>query len=198
MTTNNVIAVSFEQASSAYQALSNVKELDSRGEISIRGAAVVERSQDGRLTIKDRVEDAHVEGTATGGLLGLIIGILGGPFGVLIGGATGLLIGSLFDLDDTADEGSVLAAISNTIRPGETVLLTVVDEHGDEVLDNAMASLGGRLLRRSVNDVESEIAAAEEAQRAAQRQARASLRAERRQELNGEIHTKVDALMAKL
>jgi uncharacterized membrane protein len=198
MTTNNVIAVSFEEASAAYQALSKVKELDSSGQISIRGADVVERSQDGQLTIKDHVEDAHVEGTATGGLLGLIVGILGGPFGVLIGGATGLLIGSLFDLDDTADEGSVLAAISNTIRPGQTVLLTIVDEEGDQVLDNAMAGLGGRVLRRGVNDVESEIAAAEEAQRAAQRQARTSLRAERRQQLNGQIHTKVDALMAKL
>lgn len=198
MTTNNVISVSFQQASSAYQALSDLKELDGRGQISMRGAAVVERSQDGQLTIKDQIQDDQLEGTATGGLLGLIIGILGGPFGVLIGGATGLLVGSLFDLDDSADEGSVLAAISNTVRPGQTVLLAVVDEHSEEVLDNAMAGLGGRVLRRSVNDVEAEIASAEEAQRAAQHEARAKLRAEHRQQFSDDVHTKVDALVAKL
>lgn len=198
MTTDNVIAVSFKQDSSAYQALSEVKELDGRGQVSIRGAAVVERSQDGELTVKDQVQDAHLEATATGGLLGLILGILGGPFGVLIGGASGLLIGSLFDLDDTADEGSVLAAISNTIRPGQTVLLTVVEERDNEALDSAMARLGGRVLCRSVSDVESEIAAAEEAQRTAQREARAKLRAERQQQLSDQVHTKLDALMAKL
>jgi uncharacterized membrane protein len=178
--------------------LSDLKGLDGRGQISMRGAAVVERSQDGQLTIKDQIQDDQLEGTATGGLLGLIIGILGGPFGVLIGGATGLLVGSLLDLDDSADEGSVLAAISNTVRPGQTVLLAVVDEQSDDVLDSAMAGLDGRVLRRSVNDVEAEIASAEEAQRAAQHEARAKLRAEHRQQLSDDVHTKVDALVAKL
>lgn len=198
MTANDVIAVSFEHDNSAYEALSKLKELDGQGQISLQGAAVVKRGQDGQLAIKDQVQDPHVAGTATGGLIGLMVGILGGPFGVLIGGATGLLVGSLFDVDDLADEGSALAAISNTIRPEQTVVLAAVSEPSDEVIDSAMERLGGEVLRRSVADVEAEIAAAEEAQRAAQRQARAKLRAEHRQHLNDEIHARVDALEAKL
>ncbi len=196
MTANDVIAVSFEQDNSAYEALSKLKELDGQGQISLQGAAVVKRDKDGQLAIKDQVQDPHVEGTATGGLIGLIVGILGGPFGILIGGATGLLVGSLFDMDDLADEGSALATISNTIRPGQTVLLAAVSEPSDQVVDYAMEHLDGRVQRRSVTDVEAEIAAADEAQRAAQREARAKLRAEHRTHLRDQVHAKVEALKA--
>jgi uncharacterized membrane protein len=198
MPDNNVIAVSFEQSSSSYEALSKLKELDGQGQVGVSGSAVVERSQDGHLVTKDQTEDPHLEGTATGGLVGLIVGILGGPFGVLIGGATGLLVGSIFDLEDSDDEGSVLAEISNTVKPGQTVLLAVVSEQSDDVVDNAMGRLGGKVLRRSVADVEAEIAAAEEAQRAAKHEARAKLRAERREHISDTARAKVDALKAKL
>lgn len=198
MSTDNVLAISFEQDNSAYEALSNLKELDGQGQISLKGASVVVRSEDGHLTVKDEVQDPHLEGTATGGLIGLLVGIIGGPFGILIGGGTGLLVGSLFDMDDLADEGSALAVISDTIRPGQTVLLAAVSEQSDEVIDNAMARLDGRIVRRSVADVEDEISTAEEAQRAAKREARATLRAEHRQHTSDEVHAKVDALKAKV
>jgi len=143
------------------------------------------------------VGDQHLSATATGGLVGLVIGILGGPFGVLIGGATGLLVGSLFDIEDAEDEGSVLAAISNTVSPGRTVVIAGLSEQSDEVVDNAMARLSGSVVRRTVEDVEAEIAAAEEAQQAAKREARKKLHAERRSQLKEEIHQKVETLKAR-
>ena len=73
-----------------------------------------------------------------------------------------------------------------------------MSEQSDEVIDTAMRRLGGRILRRSVDDVEAEIAAADEAQRAAKREARAKLRAEHRQHLSDRARAKVDALKAKL
>lgn len=197
MSLENVIAVSFDADSSAYEAFINLKELDEQGQVSVRSAAIVQRDDDGHVTIKDAVEDRHLTGTATGGLVGLVVGILGGPFGVLIGGATGLLIGSLFDMDDAADEESVLAAISHTVRPGQTVVLADLSEQSNEVVDNAMATLGGHVVRHSVDEVEAEIAAAEDAQRAAKHEARRKLHAERRSELKEEIRERVEALKTK-
>jgi uncharacterized membrane protein len=197
MSDDNVIAVSFAENSAAYQAFSNLKELDGQRQVSLRGAAIVERDENGQLVTKDQVEDPNLSGTATGGLIGLVIGILGGPFGVLIGGVTGLLIGSLFDLDEATDEGSVLAAISNTVRPGKTVVIAELSEQSDDVVDNAMSRLGGTVLRRSVEEVEAEIAAAEDAQEAAQREARKKLHADRRAQLKEEIQRKVAALKAR-
>jgi uncharacterized membrane protein len=197
MSGDNVIAVSFAENSAAYQAFSNLKELDGQGQVDVRDAVIVEREEDGRVVTKDQVGDSHLSKTASGGLIGLVIGILGGPFGVLIGGATGLLVGSLFDVEDASDEGSVLAAIATTVSPGKTVLIAELSEQSDDVVNSAMAQLGGTVLRRTVDDVEAEIAAADDAQKAAKREARKKLHAERRSQLKEEIHDKVGALKAR-
>jgi uncharacterized membrane protein len=197
MSGQNVIAVSFAENSAAYQAFSNLKELDDQGQVDVEGAVIVEREEDGRVVTKDQVGDAHLSKTASGGLIGLVIGILGGPFGVLIGGATGLLVGSLFDVEDASDEGSVLAAIATTVSPGKTVVIAELSEQSDDVVDSAMSRLGGSVLRRTVEEVEAEIAAADDAQKAAKREARKQLHAERRSQLKEEIHDKVAALKAR-
>jgi len=197
MTGANVIVVSFAEDRSAYEAFTNLKELDEQGQLSIKDAAVVQRGDDGRMVTKDSVDSEQLAGTATGGLIGLLVGILGGPFGVLIGGATGLLIGSLYDIDDAEETESVLAQISSAIRPGQTVVLAEVGEPSDEVVDQAMARLGGTVLRRSVDDVEAEIAAAEHAERAAKREARKQLLETRRSRAKEDIRRIVDALKAR-
>src|SRR5215472_16992829 len=94
----NVLTISFHDDANAYEALTQLKELDSQGQLGLRGAAVVTRGEDGQLVQKDEIADSNFEGTTSGGIIGLLIGILGGPVGVLVGGATGVLIGSLFDL----------------------------------------------------------------------------------------------------
>src|SRR5438270_5072596 len=171
----NVIAVTFEDDSHAYEALTTLKELESQRQISIRGAAVVARDETGNVLDKDQVGDETLVGTATGGIVGLLIGILGGPFGILIGGATGLLIGSLFDDDDADETESVLAEISRSVRVGHNALLAEISEQSPEVIDTAMARLRGNVLRRPAADVEAEVAAAEHAQREAKRKARKEL-----------------------
>jgi hypothetical protein len=77
------------------------------------------------------------------------------------------------------------------------VVLAEVDEQNDEVVDQAMARLGGTVLRRSVDDVEAEIAAAEHAQRAAKREARKQLLETRRSRAKDAIRRIVDALKAR-
>lgn len=48
-------------------------------------AVVVVRDEDGQLVEKDRIESTFLPATTGGGLIGLLLGIIGGPFGVLIG-----------------------------------------------------------------------------------------------------------------
>ena len=108
------------------------------------------------------------------------------------------MVGSLFDLEQAEDTESVLSQISTSVRPGHTALLAQVTERSPEVVDTAMAGLGGTVLRRPVADVEAEIAAAEQAQREAQRQATKELLRGRRERTKEQIQTKVDELKAKL
>ena len=194
----NVIAVSFSAHANAFEALSRLKELDARGDVAVRGAAVVERGEDGKIVTKDEFGQEGVEGTVSGGLLGLLLGVIGGPFGVLVGGASGVLVGSLFDEDDTDMTESALADVSRAVRVGSTALLADVSEEDPVAIDAVMAKLDGTVLRRSALDVRAEVAAAEEAQRAAKKQARKELRDSRQTKQKEEIDAKLAALKAKL
>jgi uncharacterized membrane protein len=198
----NVLVVSFgedlENDQNAYQALTDLKQLDSQGQIKITGAAVVTRDPDDRVDVKSEVANDPYVGTASGGIIGLLIGIVGGPLGVLLGGTYGMLVGSLFDIDEAPTTESVLSEISNQVHATRTAVLAQVTEQSPEVIDTAMARLGGEVMRRPVFEVEQEIAAAQDAQRKAEREARAELRKARLQKNKHAAHAKVEELKSKL
>jgi uncharacterized membrane protein len=200
--TDNVLLVTFgedpDNDANAYQALTDLGELDSQGQIHIEAATVITRDLDGQISVKSQVGDNPWVGTASGGLVGLLIGVLGGPLGVLVGGTTGVLVGSLFDLDDIDDTESVLGEISKKIHPTRTAVLAEVAEQSPEVVDTAMARLGGEVLRRPVYEVEAEIAAAEKAQRKAKVEARKELASARAAKTKEDAHAKVEELKSKL
>ena len=199
---DNVLVISFgedpQNDANAYQALTDLKQLDSQGQIKIAGAAVVARDPDGRIDIKSDVANDPYEGTATGGAIGVLLGIIGGPLGMLLGGTYGALAGSMFDLDDTVTTESVLGEISEQVQPTRTSVLAHVNEPSPEVIDAAMARLGGQVMRRPASEIEQEIAAAQDAQRKAESEARAELHKARVEKSKEDAHAKVEELKAKL
>jgi len=194
----SVIAVSFEDDRNAYKAMTVLEELDSQRRIGVREAVVVARGEDGHVVTKDRAESSSLPGTATGGLLGLLIGVIGGPLGVLVGGTYGLFVGSLFDISDADAADSALGSISSSVKVGHTALLAVIDEPSTEIVDAAMSDLGGTVARRPMAEVEAEIAAAEDAERTAKREARKELNRSRRERNQAAVNAKVEELKGKL
>ncbi len=176
----------------------DLKQLGSQNQIKIAGAAVVTREPNGRVDVKSEVGEDPYVGTASGGIIGLLVGIIGGPLGVLLGGATGVLLGALFDIDEVETTESVLSEISKQVQPTRTAVLAQVTEQSPEVIDTAMARLGGQVMRRPVVDVEEEIAAAQEAQRKAKREARKELHKARAEKTKQDAHAKVEELKSKL
>ena len=199
---DNVLVVTFgddpEHDINAYQALTELRQLDSQGQIKIAGAAVVTRDTGGRVDVKSEVGNDSYVGSASGGIIGLLVGIIGGPVGMLLGGTYGALVGSLLDIDDIATTDSVLGEISNQVQPTRTAVLAHVTEQSPEVIDTAMARLGGQVMRRPVFEVEQEIAAAQEAERKAEREARSELRKARLEKGKEDAHAKVEELKSKL
>ena len=96
---DNVLVVTFgedsENDKNAYRALTDLKQLDSQDQIKIAGGAVVTRDSEGRVDVKSDVGEDPYVGTASGGLIGLLIGIIGGPLGMLIGGSGSCATGGI-------------------------------------------------------------------------------------------------------
>ncbi len=94
----NVVLVNYRVESEAYQALSELKRESVNANYTISQAMIVKRVG-GRLSVMDGFVNGGATGDDTwrGGLLGGLIGILGGPIGVLLGGSVGMLVGGAVD-----------------------------------------------------------------------------------------------------
>ena len=115
----NVVLLSFEESSKAYQALSELKQAAVQGKIGLNTAAVVERNLDGSLKFGDGASDGAAGDAALAGTaIGALVGVLGGPLGVLMLGATGGFLGSLVSLDTVETRTSLLEQMSHAIPPG--------------------------------------------------------------------------------
>ena len=192
-----LIAVTFAENGNALQALARLRDLESRGQVAIEGLALVTRDQDGQL-VENHLTDGNWAGRAGGGLVGLLVGILGGPLGILLGGSAGVLIGALVDGHHADEADSVVSDISKSIKVGQTAVVAELVEERPESVDTAMTRLGGRVLRRPVDDVKADVAVADKAQRAAEKEARTQLREARHKMRKDEVHVKVEEMKTKL
>ena len=69
MAIENVVLVTFEEESTAYQAVTILKEASAEGRIDLHSVAVVQRMEDGTLRVKEGDADDFPVGTWTGGPL---------------------------------------------------------------------------------------------------------------------------------
>jgi uncharacterized membrane protein len=194
----NVVVVGFTEPSKAFQALSVLKECSAEGRIGLESAAIVERTEDGKLRIPESVDNDELVGMASGSLIRMLIGVLGGPLGVLIGWGSGALMGGAFDVDRAVTSDEALTVLGRAIPPGKTAVIASVEEPAVEVIDAEMHKLGGDVTRRPVADVMGELEAAEEAADAAAREARRELREMRKAEFQADVNERVGKLKEKL
>jgi uncharacterized membrane protein len=198
MAQENVVVVRFTEPSKAYQALSVLKELDGSGRIGLESAAVVERTPAGELRTPESADNVGPVGTASGSLIGMLIGVLGGPVGVLLGWGGGALMGGAFDVDRAVTSDEALTVLGEAIPTGSTAVIASVEEPAVEVIDAQMDTLGGEVTRRPVDEVMVELDAAEEAADAAAREARRVVREKRKAELHAGVDERVGKLKEKL
>ncbi|MGW1325259.1 histidine kinase [Streptomyces antibioticus] len=184
----NVVVIRFDDSDRTYRALSQLKKADADGLIDVHAAVIVERNADGSLDVADGTDHQIGEGITKGSLIGLLVGILGGPFGLLLGWGAGALIGGAIDADKASETDAVIGAFTKTVPPGRNALITDVTETRESVIDTDAAADGGTVTRRPAHEVLDEIEAAAAAAEAAQDAASAKLRAEKRAERREEFH----------
>jgi len=198
MAQENVVVVRFTEPSTAHQALTVLKQCGKDDRISLKSAAVVQRTSAGDLRTLEDWESLGPVGGLTGGLIGMLIGVLGGPLGVLIGWGAGATLGGVFDIEHAETSDEALTVLGTAIPAGSTAVIADVEEPAVEVIDGEMKKLGGEVTRCSVAAVLAELEAAEDAAEAAAREARKAVREKRKAELNADLSERVGKLKEKL
>lgn len=182
VTENNVLVMHFQEASKAFEALSNMKN-----QPGVTGAAVMERTSEGQLRVADADTPEVGAGVAVGGVVGALIGVLAGPLGVLLGWSTGMLVGVAYETDEAADAEDGFTILSRSIPAGGNALVVEMTETSHAIADDIAANLGGTITRVPATEMEAEIEAAHEAARSAASEARKVRRAKRRAEFKEKL-----------
>ncbi len=162
----NVIIINCKVPSEAYQILSMLRQDLDNEDFEISQAAVVKKDA-GHLSL----EDGFIAGNPaddrgwTGGLIGSIVGLLGGPLGVLFGGAAGSLIGDAMDVKELEDKAELLEKASDCLVDGETALLIMAKEDDETALPAKLKDFQIAVTRIDAAEIASEIEYTEKQER---------------------------------
>lgn len=163
-----VIIMHFEVESQAYQAFSEIKKLYVEKKIKGEQMAVVTHVNDGvhQFKIDDFLDFTGNDYTAKNSMIGMLIGILGGPLGILLGWFAGSLFGASQDAKEIQGAQTVFEHVTKQIGEGETGLILIAEEDDNRPLNQLiMNELGGEITRLDFEDVEKEITNAKEVEK---------------------------------
>jgi uncharacterized membrane protein len=97
-------------------------------DLGLHELAIIRKSQDGKLNVKEPADAGGGKGAAIGGAVGALVGVVLGP-GVVATTAAGALVGGLASkLHDTGFDNKDLKALAKALTPGTSALLVVVDD----------------------------------------------------------------------
>jgi uncharacterized membrane protein len=163
-----MLVVVFDSEAKVNKGADALKELDREGTVSVYSGAIIKKNQDGTVTALDAKEEWPVR--AVGGTaIGSLIGLLGGPVGVVLGASTGLIVGAFGDLYRSGVSVDFLDDIAGTLSPGKYALVADVSEEYIVPLDTKMESIGGEVFRvrkqyieedqlqRDIDDIDADI-----------------------------------------
>ena len=191
----NVVLANYKVESEAYQALSELKRDTANANYTISQAMIVKR-ENGKLNVMDGFVNGMTTGDDTwmGGLLGGLIGILGGPIGVLLGGSFGMLVGGAVDAGEMAGDTSLLEKAGDSIADGETAIILLAQEEYETALTAKLNDFDVSITRLDAAEVAVEVEHAKEVERQMAKETREKLRAERTEVFKESVAKKSEEL----
>ena len=191
----NVVLANYKVESEAYQALSELKRDTANANYTISQAMIVKR-ENGKLNVMDGFVNGITTGDDTwmGGLLGGLIGILGGPIGVLLGGSVGMLVGGAVDAGEMAGDTSLLEKAGDSIADGETAIILLAQEEYETALTAKLNDFDVSITRLDAAEVAAEVEHAKEVERQMAKETREKLRTERTEAFRETVAKKSEEL----
>jgi uncharacterized membrane protein len=191
----NLVLVNYKVESEAYQALSELKRDTANANYTISQAAIVKRengqlnTMDGFINGKDANDD-----TVTGSLIGGLVGILGGPIGILLGGSVGMLIGGAVDASGIVKDASLLEKAGDSIAEGETAIILLAQEEYETALTAKLNDFDVTITRFDAAEVAAEVEHAREVERQMAKETREKLREEKTEAFKETVAKKSEEL----
>jgi hypothetical protein len=174
----NILFLDLPGPEAAPRALDALLRAEDEGALVLCEGAVIARAVDGTLDLPDCVDRTGAHCFTSDDLMGGLVGLLGGPLGLMIGFGEGGYVGAARDAREgmgapgrmSAGEGvragagvgvsAALEMLAAEVPPGTTVLVADVREPSPEAADRALAPYGHPVARYPAGRVRREIESA--------------------------------------
>lgn len=181
---DKIISAVFKVESEGYQALAELKKDPENDAYTVPQAVLIKKENNGLVTLDSYDTGLETaDDTLLGGLIGGVVGILGGPIGMLLGGSIGILTGSAIDAGDALDNASMIEMVTNMLMDGEVGLIALAQENEAGSVRNMLSKFDVSVIENDAKEVAEEIELAAKAQKELEREARAKLRESKKEEL---------------
>lgn len=177
----NVIISYFKVESEAYQALSDLKKASVfREELTISQVALLKKTNDRIVN-----EDGFDTGVRTeddiwkGGLIGSLVGILGGPIGMLLGFGIGSLVGLAKDSEEALEESNLISGITSRMKEGDVAIVVIAQELSPKPYDLILENFDAETMRYRASSIQEEVEHAQAVEEKLREQAKKEIRQER-------------------
>lgn len=142
----------FNNENKAFEGLNALKDLHSKGDITLYATAVVSKNERGELHLETSADQGPI-GTTTGLLTGSLIGLFGGPIGLAVGAMTGSMAGMIFDLSTDDINSTFVDEVSKALEKGKTAVIAEIDETWTVPIDTRLDALNAVIFRRLRDEV---------------------------------------------
>ena len=189
----NIVVAVFKVESEGYEALSKLRQSVGGSQYFVSAAALVKKEETSCLYLDGFDTGLYTSNDAvTGGLIGMMLGILAGPLGVLLGGSYGALVGMTVDANDAVLGVSMLDQIADKLDDGMVALVALADEESPEELDAQLTAYDAVVARFDAEAVADEVDKAYEEQAEMARLAKKELRQEKSDQVKSDIRESVE------
>ena len=148
-----IIIMNFDIESKSYQAFSEIKKMQAERQLKGEQMAVVTHVNDGQhqFKINDFIDFTGNNHTSKDSMIGMLVGILGGPLGILFGWFAGSMYGASKDAKEIQEAQTVFEHVIQKIDEGQTGLLLIAEEEDNRPL-NQLVMFDLEEVQQEIND----------------------------------------------
>lgn len=148
-----MIVWAFKDEKKADEVLQEMKKMDKKGTIDILNAAVLVKSADGKVSIKETEDVDARHGAVFGAIVGGLVGLLGGPAGVIVGAAAGAAAGGVAaEKIDMGFSDQALEEIQGGLQPGSSAIIALIEHEWVARVVSAVESYGVKIFRQTIKE----------------------------------------------
>lgn len=139
-----VLAV-FDDEQIAAKTYKDLHQAEKDKKVDLENVVLIHKEAEGKIEVKEAAE--RIAGEAgIGALVGGALGLLAGPVGVITLGAIGAALGGLSaKLDDVGFDDTRLEKLGESLEPGKSAILAVLESKYTEKLEQEFKNRGARV-----------------------------------------------------